>query len=429
MKNKFFRLAPAIAALAVFVILCFAITDVDAEETYRSNNLTNVFSLNCLLPNLGENAERNLDAEGVTLTVDTGEYNDSPFYYGPKEYKLLGDNRIGILDSESNRLLIYDIETNTLENIISFPGCEYAMRFTYHNGLYYVYDVGNGAIMKVLEIDENSNVLRTIPAPDLGSVEDYEIQDEYYLAKAALFSAELEVYDGKVVLMSGRSGDWVFDDYFLEGDKFVACDPIYTHVLEKDGWSTFTYGDLSWRVYLPEFMIDILGVDEQGNLYLYCVGCLLDSEGTLYGDSCILVYDRNSELVKGGNVDLDEYSIIPSHTAKLADNYDVYVLAGTTASIDLMKVTLTEDYTIPNRTNGSTTITVLNDQDAEEERITFSPSYTRAQANTRAQSFVNFTYVLSEKNTHAWNDCILHSSITPSAAGTTMTGAPYARER
>lgn len=229
--------------------------------------------------------------------------DDTPNISGPASYTV-ADGRLIVLDAFAQLLRVYDLNSGEwLKNIdasaAGFKPLTAEGSVAYWNGYYWIYSLHRGFVVAV---DDEGRVWKTVPAPDAGSIEDYESASDYISAKTSIKRAPLQVIDGELYLKSHGFRTENMPDFKLEGDEFVPCEPkIKCMITDYPDWTyVIANGDYTWYIPTDEnlaFGCGVLEVDEYGNLYASCSLLTVDSNGHLHSDQDLRIYDKDSRLV------------------------------------------------------------------------------------------------------------------------------------
>lgn len=229
--------------------------------------------------------------------------DDTPIVSGPASYAV-ADGRLMVLDAFAELIRVYDLDSGEWVKNIDASAARFTPlnsegSMTYWNGYYWIYSIHNGF---VVAIDEDGNEIMNVPAPDIGSMEDYDDPNEYIEAWTAVFGAVLLVIDGELYLKTHGYVTYNMPDYKLEGDAFVPCEPKIRYTLtDYPDWAyVITNGEYTWFVPTDEeldFGVNALETDEYGNLYASCSLLTVDSNGHLHSDQDLRIYDKDSRLV------------------------------------------------------------------------------------------------------------------------------------
>lgn len=394
------------------------------KERRDNDEISVVMSVDCVERDT-EEGMNNMDK--ITIVFEYGDADEPVGILGPEDYEVINGDTLCILDSFAHRLQFYDIETGSWLRSMDIAPCKDAVKLEYLNGMFYVFD---NQAMKIYTFNEAGEPVYTIDAPEIGKMDDYEDMDDYIHMWSSVFSADLKTYDGEVYLVCSGINAADTNDYKVEGDHLVPCEPVFAYSVDDEDVVTITHGDSSWIVDCENTGISVLGSDEQGNLYMRCVWHMYDKDGLMHTATSLRVYDRYSNLVKANSFDLnDKYDVFLVEEAKWNNTETAFVLSGTADSMELSMISFDGVFTEPDiaceRSNDNAANKVYNN--SEPERTTYIvPAYNRYQALAVAEQYVNYTYNISYKNQHAWNSCQLHDSIANAANGTLMTGVPYA---
>lgn len=351
--------------LILLVILCATVicgsTATAREPVDSTPPLETVMSIKSKTTNsLSERTTTdNQNKETSSITYSYDEYGNGCIL-GPTDYKFIDSDRFYVLDTQGKYIRTYSIEKSALINSIDISYCEYPERAAYRDGIYYVYDIDR---REIVSFAETGTMLGVIPLPDIGDESDFASIEEYNDKDIALSCADLVNHDGEIMLLLETDGAYDYCDYRLVGNEFVECEPLYSRVTDMSQyeaiyWSpvkeeytmmtTITYGGHSWTFDAFGIGMDILGVDEDNNLYLYCVVHLCHPDGTFIEGECVRVYDADSNLVRGVELDLDEFSMVPIVPARMGKDNNLYFFAGVENEMRLMKLNTHEGFEINN---------------------------------------------------------------------------------
>ena len=229
---------------------------------------------------------------------------DSPIaVYGPTAYTV-DEDRLIVLDAIGGLIRIYDLNTGEwMMNVDASsaridPGSNDGS-IAFYDGLYWIYSSEKSFIVAV---DEDGNEVKNVPAPDVGTMEDYDDPNDYIEARSAVFCAQLRVIDGELYLKTHGCAAYNMPDHKLEGNAFVPCEPKIRYTLtDYPDWSyVITNGEYTWYVPTDEdlsFGCTVRETDEYGNMYASCSLLTFDSMGRPHSDHDLRIYDKDSRLV------------------------------------------------------------------------------------------------------------------------------------
>lgn len=417
-KIKRVLCAALLAVLCMTIICGSAATERKPSEPLPP--LQTIMSINAKTTNpLSEqNPTDNLISKDDAITYSYNEDGEGPIL-GPTDYKLIDSDRFCVLDTHGKYIRTYSIEKSAMINSIDISCCEYPNRVAYKDGIYYVYDIDR---KEIFTFAEAGTLLGVIPLPNIGAESDYSPFEKYDSKELALFGADLVNHDGEIMLLLAPDGVYVHNDYRLVGNEFVECEPVYTRITDVDAYdemlrdpsrertrmTTITYGGHSWTLDAFGVGIDILGVDEDNNLYLYCVAHLSGPDGFMIKGTSVRVYDANSNLVGGVELNLDEFRMFPIASARMDEDNNLYFLAGTDDEMRLMKINTQEEYEVNNEELYKAIDEDIQACSEMPPERGLSPTRTRTAAYNTAKPYVSYSYTVTPKNAHARNDCILH---------------------
>lgn len=348
----------SVALLAVLCMIVISGFTASGRESANPPPLETVMTIDVKTSTpLTEKTETNnlIKDDSIACYYEDG---GSGYYNGPADYSIMDSDRFCVIDSENDCLRVYSLEEAALINSIDISYCERPLSVCYGDGIFYVYDPD---WHRVVSYSEDGTMLADISVPGAGDESDYSSADEYCSKDIAIFCANLTNHNGEIMLVLGKNAKYSFNDYKLVNNSFVECEPlytIYTDMSERESiypgcdvekWSemtTVTYEDHTWTFDSAGVAMDILGVDEANNLYLFCSVDFISVEGKILCGSGIRVYDANSNLVRGADLDLSVFPVTPIIRAKLGVNNEVFLFAGTTEEMHLMKVNTQRGYTM-----------------------------------------------------------------------------------
>ncbi|MCR5610364.1 MAG: PT domain-containing protein [Clostridiales bacterium] len=270
-------------------------------------------------------AER--DRERVVMR---GEYADNGYLLnaeGPADYDV-SDGKLMVLDVFAGLIRVFDIETREwVRNIdVSEVGLDPETnrgRLAYYDGRYFVYSSKSGAVVSFGE-DGSVSERMNVPAGKGG---------------------RLMVLGGRLYLVASGIGKPRTNDYLYSDGGFTACDPVLrsqsseeTVVIEGFGF-TWTIEKLD-----DQDEITLLGVDENGDLYLRYSAKFWDADFEEHIEEYLLVYDKESRLVAANDYGEKEGFVIFVDTEiRMKDTETAYLLIGTARDIRLYEIPFMAD--------------------------------------------------------------------------------------
>lgn len=353
----------------------------------------------------------------LAYLCDSGDSGKVKHYSAPEAICVMDNQNICILDTYNRALRIYDYAEGVLLKTINIDFTQYPSKVASHGNLLYVLDASAST---VYTIDVNLGVIANDRLPKFVQANPYDPAAEVEYDMGPLVSC-LRIHDGKLIICMDEQYD-----YRLENGKFVPADKLYDTEQVEDNF-IITHGENKWTIPSEGIGLDIMGSDEEGNLYVYCVGILLDAEGKICGDDTLRVYDKDSRLVRGVHIDLYNSMALPSEYICIDKNYNFLLMAGYESELRVMRARLVSDLKLRSITEQ---LSEANASIGDIEMPKANPvtaNVSQPQALQNAIAYTSAKYTLCHKNQHNWSGITLHSHIKNANCGDTITGIPYAR--
>lgn len=341
------------------IILEIPTSEREYSETVRStcNRITYVYS--------EELSEIDIDATYKT-------------YSGPETFCMTENGDICILDSGSKRIRVYDAESGNEIRTIELYNVNNPTEMITDGANFYVLDV---VTSKIIAIDEAENrteyklpkVSESYYRPSTDTYDTFE----YDMGPLVV---ELRINEGVLVVCAAQ-----FGEYRLIDGEFVLSENVYNAVDDGEFFN-ISYGEYNWEIPSKAIGIEIKGVDNEGNIYLYCCSTLLDEKGMLTGDNTLRVYDKDSRLIKAALVDSEERFILPRHHIALGFDNEFYEMICEEDRVSIVRVIPTEDARIKETELSSMDNSVSNMDTVSTEEVISNCAHTSFEdADTLAE--------------------------------------------
>jgi hypothetical protein len=420
-----------VCILVVFVVLTSILSSVAYSSSENNKAMPEkteqyyspTFSIDCIsIEDDDYKAHNGL----VSIAVEYGDNDEEYGMEGPTDYEVVDSRYLLVLDPLSKKIQKYDMEKGLWIGSVDLSYCKYPEKLEYSDETYYVYDTES---MAIYIVSYEGGLVDTIALPTVDPM-DYEDQDAYIDHWTSLYTADLKTIDGTVYLITGRAESVRNKDYFICDSKLIPCEPKFKYELDNNDVLTISYDEYHWTFPGENLGVDVLGVDETGNLCVYCVEWTHDDQGYVHIVESIRKYDANNTLTGAVYFDsTEDFDVFLINPAKWMSSNSAYYFAGTSDSMIISIISLSSEIV-----NSKDTVR-LSEEYSERSPMeivttTLPPATnTRSQAYSLSQQYVNYEYNVSSKNKHAWNDCKLHSHIINAQYSVPVKGVPYARGR
>ena len=221
---------------------------------------------------------------------------------GPSDFAVINDRDILILDVSACRLQHY--KDGEYYETIRLPKDQQFFRLCVVDDIAYVL-AGDG----ILKIDLNTKEQSSVSLP-------------FAADSISVYDSNLFEEDGKLYLVTDAYGNFFLNEQTQTLEKAGANE---AYKMSRVGDNIHVAKDnRNWRLYVPDCYGDIIGFDQDGNLYFH----LFDtSKRSIDEGFCrILKYAAGEGIKAASNVDPTKYSYIPHCFAKMGSDGNIYVL-------------------------------------------------------------------------------------------------------
>lgn len=314
-------------------------------------------------------------------------------YTVPQDFCVLSDGSVWVLDTGGGCIKRFDPVTGAEINRIEAEGVKYAQMLAVDGDVFYVLDT---VMNSVIRIQNGASVRLALP---MGEESFFNpVMEEYITFEFELGTVIADMYCSGGCLYVNAAA---YGTYVLHGDKFEKCSPAI-EISDEGGFFRVKKGAQSWQFSSENISVEILGADEEGNLYVYRNSTLM-YDGYFVGDNYVSVYDAESNMFFNRRIEYDREIGLPVKHMRLGADGRIYQMTCKEDAVEIIGYEvyeycedLCQDYILQ--------IKRLRQLPTRDDGDIIATEVSNPEALFSAYEYATHLYYVDYSNQHDWDE-------------------------